>query len=270
MPTTTADVIARVRTELGDLGAGFLKSFDGGHDSYETGVRNIDGSSVSVRILSGGVSTPVDPELVMLDLRTGLLSLAEPVPVGDKLLVSGTAYAMFSDAEITRFVQTAARQHCHGQTLQTRYREETTGFIRILRVAKTLSNLPEVEIDAVAILATIEALWTMLTDASSDTDISTAEGTHLPRGQRFDQIMRMIDLLTDRYKKLCQQLNVGLYRIEQGTLRRVSYMTGRYIPVFAAREYDEYGPPIRQLPDRDIPDQDESGIPSPVWGGFGY
>ncbi|WP_188187621.1 hypothetical protein [Nonomuraea sp. SYSU D8015] len=269
MPTT-ADFIARVRTEIGDLGASFLKSFDGGHDSYEVGVRNIDPATVQVRIVTNGVPAPIDPALFLLDTRTGLLTLVDPVPVGSRLAVSGTAYSMFADSEITRFVDTAARQHCHGQFLQTRFREEGTGFIKIRREKKTLANLPAIEIDCVAILATIEALWTMLTDASSDMDISTAEGTHLPRGQRWAQIMRTIDVLTDRYKQLCKQLNVGLYKIEQGTLRRVSYLTGRYVPVFAAREYDEHGLPIRQLPDRDIPDEDESGIPSPVWGGFGY
>jgi hypothetical protein len=267
---TSAEILARVRAEIGDLGEGFLKSFEGGHTEYEVGVRNIDGASVLVRTVVEGVSTPIDPEDYMLDLRTGLLILVEAPPAAAKLVVSGTAYPMFADSELERCVTTAVRQHCHGRTIQTRYREEGTGFIRIRREPITLENLPEVEIDAVAILATIEALWMIVTDASTDINVNTAEGTMLNRGQRYAQVMQMIDALTDRYKKLCQQLNIGLYRVEQSRLRRVSYMTGRLVPVFVPREYDEYGLPIREIPPRDAPNEDTSGIPSPVWGGFGY
>ena len=54
-------------------------------------------------------------------------------------------------------------------------------------------------------------------------------------------------------------------------MRRMSRTTGRLVPVFESREYDESGPPIRKLPPRGNRDEDADGPASPFWsGGWGY
>jgi hypothetical protein len=65
-------------------------------------------------------------------------------------------------------------------------------------------------------------------------------------------------------------LGVGLYAIEVTNLRRVSRTTGRLVPLFREREYDDYTLPERILPPIGPGHQndDESGVPSHTWGGY--
>ena len=56
---------------------------------------------------------------------------------------------------------------------------------------------------------------------------------------------------------------------EMSTLRRVSRLNNRLVPVFEDREYDDYQLPIRLLPPIDARNEDESGIPSPLWSAYG-
>lgn len=139
------------------------------------------------------------------------------------------------------------------------------GVIRYAVDAVGLNNLPDIEEPLVALLATIEALWALSTDASTDVDIQTAEGTVVPRGQRYRQILQQIDMLTEKYRSVCAQLNVGLYRIEVSNLRRVSRTTNRLIPVYVEREYDDADLPVRQIVPIDGEFLDDSGIPSPAY-----
>jgi hypothetical protein len=92
------------------------------------------------------------------------------------------------------------------------------------------------------------------------------------RGQRFAQIQTQIGMLTDRYKTLCEKMGVGLYSIEVSNLRRVSRTTGRLVPLFREREYDDHSLPQRILPPIGPGHQndDESGVPSSVFGSWGY
>jgi hypothetical protein len=66
-------------------------------------------------------------------------------------------------------------------------------------------------------------------------------------------------------------MGVGLKAPEVMDMRRVSRTTGRLVPIFEDREYDEHGPPIRKLPPRGNRDEDPDGPASPFWsGGWGY
>jgi hypothetical protein len=122
----------------------------------------------------------------------------------------------------------------------------------------------------IVMLACTEAMWALATDAATDINVQTADGTSVDRGQRFAQIQKQIELLTDRYKMLCEKMGVGLYAIEVTNLRRVSRTTGRLVPIFREREYDDYSLPKRVLPPIGPGHQndDESGIPSQTWGGY--
>jgi hypothetical protein len=267
---TKASITSRVRRELGDLGQPFRVTVagDGSLDRVETGYTLFSANSLSVSRIEGAILTTLqDPDDYTVDETSGILFLKDPLAVGAVLLVEGHSYTLFSDDELGHYVDDAVLQHTHGQHINHRYRDEH-GFIKVVQAPVTLDNLPEVEELLVAILATIEALWALTTDASTDIDIQTADGTHVPRSQRYQQLRMQIDVLTEKYQDLCQQLNVGLHRIEVSNLRRVSRTTGRLVPVFREREYDDYSYPIRMLPPIDQQYADYDGPPSPAYQGY--
>lgn len=266
---TEAAIFNRVRNLLGDAGEQFRTSYrgDGSTDTYQLPVQNVSPNDLKVFIISGADLTDLTPADYTLDVRNGLLELHDVVAIDDIVVVEGLSYGLFSDEDLGVYVNDALLQHTNGRTTTIRYRN-ANGFIRYADVPLTLESLPEVEDAMVAILAALEALWALSTDASTDIDVITGEGTHLPRSQRWAQLMRQIEVLDDKYKALSQQLNVGLYRIEVSTLRRVSMQTGRLVPVFKAREYDDSRRPTRLLPPIDADNIDESGIPSPAFGWY--
>jgi len=264
-----AEIRSRVRTALGDLGDRFSLTLAGGQSSYQLGYRRV--SDLVVHELSGSTVSEISPDGYELDAYDGIIRFPEPIPDNHSLLITGREHGLFTDNELDRYIDTAVKKHCYERETVERKRNEK-GFIVYERTPITLENLPEIEESALVILATIEALWDLATDAATDVDVWTAEGTHLSRAQRYNQLMQHLDVLTQRYQTLCQQLNIGLNRIEVYTLRRVSYTTGRLVPIFREREYDEVGPgawPKRLLPPIDSPNEDESGIPSPIAGGWG-
>lgn len=203
------------------------------------------------------------PNDYALDLGNGLIKLNTVLARDVQLVVEGNSFSLFTDAEIIAFLHEALLQHTNAATDTVRYRDEH-GFIKYAHYAVTLHNLPEVEEIPVALLASTEALWALSTDASTDIDVHTSEGTFVPRSQRYSQIVSQISLLTEKYKTLCSQLNVGLYRIEISTLRRVSKTTGRLVPVYVEREFDESTMPIRIVPEIDARESDPDGPPSPA------
>lgn len=268
---TTADILNRVRIELGDMGSPFSDSFLGTGTLTMYDLTDFNVWDVTVTWIKD-----LTPQLLvegtdyLLNAQEGrifLLSTVGALPQGDRLIVQGKAGGIFSDEELTMFINDAVLQHTHGEETSSRYKD-SSGFIRFDHTAVTLANLPPVENSLISWRATIEALWVLATDAATDIDISSADGTTVPRSQRYRQLRQQIDGLTERYNDLSAQLNVGLNRIEVGKLRRVSRRTERYIPIFVSREYDDYELPRRELPPIDVNNEDKSGVASPVFGGY--
>ena len=196
----------------------------------------------------------------------GQIQLGVPVANNATLVMAGNSWSMFSDTELTTYISDALNQHCFGREIQERFRD-MMGFITYRDTPLTVSNLPAIEVPLVVMLATINTFWTLANDTASDFNISTAEGTNIDRTSQYRQIMSQIQSLTERYQELCGQLNVGVYRAETLQLRRSSYTTGRLVPVFKSREMDDHRWPTRQLPPIDHRYDDNSGDPTPVWGG---
>lgn len=269
---TTASLIERVRLTLGDQLESFRDSFrgTGSKDDYNLPARNI--TSVTVFTVGGddSIINLVENTDYTVDYTEGIIEFTTPPDVDVLYVVEGQANGIFTDAEIEQFIETALGQHLKDRTVQVRYRDGQ-GFIRYDRASMGIEDLPVEEEALVAMLATIEALWALSTDASTDIDVSTAEGTHIPRSQRWRQLISQIDILTQRYKELSLLMGVGLHAPEVLNMRRVSRTTGRLVPVFQEREYDEHGPPIRKLPPRSDRDVDQDGPANPYWsGGWGY
>lgn len=271
---TAASLLKSMRLELGDELESFRESFrgTGNKDDYNLPARNIAGpltvftvnsETNAITNLNEGTHYTVEP-------REGIITFTQP-PAKDLLVVvEGKANGIFTDDEMMHFIDAALGQHLRGRTVQRRYRDGH-GFIKYDRVGMELEDLPREEEILVTLLATIEALWALSTDAATDIDVTTAEGTHIPRGQRWRQLISQIDILTEKYKELSMAMGVGLHAPEVLNLRRVSRTTGRLVPIFAPREYDEHGPPIRKLPPRGDRDEDPDGPSNPYWsGGWGY
>lgn len=269
---TQASLINNVRLELGDQLENFRDSFrgTGSKDDYDLPAENI--TSISAFIIGGDNSITNLTENVdyTADRQRGTITFTTPPELDAQVVVEGQANGIFTDAELTTFVNNALFQHLKDRTVQVRYRDGN-GFIRYDRKPMELEDLPQEEELLVSLLATIESLWALATDASTDIDVSTSEGTHIPRGQRWRQLISQIDLLQDKYDTLSMMMGVGLKAPAVLDLRRVSKTTGRLVPIFHEREYDENGPPIRKLPPRGDRDEDPDGPDSPFWaGGWGY
>lgn len=266
---TETDILARVRVELGDISEPFRQTFrgTGTQDQFDLPVARVSSTGLNVYTVD---PVTLDMSNLLLDIDftldsdNGTLQLNQPLPQDVLLVVEGLAFGMFTDDELTQYVRDALLQHNYGQQDTTRYRDGN-GFIQYERVDKDITNLPEVEELPVALLATVTALWVLLTDAATDIDITTSEGTHIARSQRFAQLTTAVNLVTERYQNICAMLNVGLYKIEVSNLRRVSRTTGRLVPIYVEREYDETTLPIRIVPEIDQRDADPDGPPSPAY-----
>lgn len=269
---TEASLIKSIRLELGDIPEAFRDSFrgNGEKDDYDLPARNINSVNVYSIGEDGSTTQYSEPADYVIDKAKGIITFDEPPAEDVRYIVEGEANGIFTDEEIQHFLTAALSQHLKDRTVQVRYKDGH-GLIRYDRKSMELEDLPAEEEILVSILATLEALWALSTDASTDIDVTTSEGTHIPRSQRWRQLISQIDILTDKYETISNAMGVGLFAPEVLNLRRVSKTTGRLVPIFHEREYDEHGPPIRKLPPRNDRDEDRDGPESPFWsGGWGY
>lgn len=237
---TRTGLIDRLRLEMADFTYAFQATFDG--DGVTT---RLDLPYDNISKATGfSVYYQSDPNTLLLettdwtlDERNGWLVLAAAITDGDVLVVDGHYSELFSDTDLGTFIDTGFALHSHNTSL-------------------TYSTLPTVEDYLVVLVAKIEALWVMATDAAYDIDIRTVEGVSIPRSQRFAQLMALINGIQSKYDELASALNVGHGRIEMLTLRRVSRATGRYVPVYVQREVDDHNYPVRIFPPIDAPHVD--------------
>jgi len=162
----------------------------------------------------------------------GVLNLPYAPTSGAQISVTGTAYRYFTDSDISSFVNTAFTQHASTTT-------DSNGS------PVTMSTLPVIDQYPLVILASTLALYTLATDAAFDIDIISPDGVSIPRSERYRQLSEIIQQRKDQYREMCQLLNVGMYRIENFTLRRISRLTNRYVPIYRPQEVDDGSIPVR-------------------------
>jgi len=249
----------RLRLELGDFEETFQAAVqgDGFTRRFDLPAEVVRPESLSVVVATelpgGGYSAPVPTTAYTLDARAGVLLMGTP-PVNDAIVtVTGQHYQFFTDLELNTFVRSAALKHAHSSEDLQVYRD-ARGFKRFLYSNATVDSIGPVEHHAVALLAATEALEVVRTDAAYDIDVTTADGTSLPRSERFRNLGELIAEKRTIYDDLCRQLGVGLSKIEVFTVRRVSLTTGRLVPVYVAREYDDRSPtaPLRVFAPRNL------------------
>lgn len=223
----SSEIANRVRLELGDLPATFSESFvgDGASTVFNLAHYPLDLTTVVVRVNGTAVAASAEA-------RTGRVVMGTAPAAGAVITVSGTHYRYFSPEDMSTFIDSAVETHIN---------KRTDKFGRPI----TLATLPSVEVYPLSLMATVQCLWALATDASFDIDINTPDGVSVPRSERFRQLMDMIQSREAQYKELSAALGVGLYSIETFTFRRISKATGRYIPVFQPQEIDDLSRPTR-------------------------
>lgn len=118
----------------------------------------------------------------------------------------------------------------------------------------TINDLPDAHADLVCLGTAIECCWALLFQFSRDIDVSTPEAIGLPLTQRFRQVEDLLSQILDKYKTKANMLGVGIEKITVGQLRRQSYTTNRYVPVYKPREWDDASFPVRIFPPIDQTD----------------
>lgn len=233
-----ADLISRVRLELGDMAREFTFNAvgDGATAEYYVNNKPVDPYTLLVTVAQQFIPAPTGYKL---EVDTGIVRFRTPVETGAAIQIHGTAFRYFSDSDITRFVNTAIEQHTYERT-------DAYGS----RV--TVDSIPAVEEYPLAILATIEALWVLATDSAFDINITAPDGVVIPRSERYAQLTGMIAQRSEQYKSLCAQLNIGLWRIQMGNLRRVSRRTNKLVPIYLAQEFDDGRKPERVYVQNDL------------------
>jgi hypothetical protein len=154
--------------------------------------------------------------------------------LGKRLLIAGYHHTWFADSDIARAVDSIATE-----VLYT-----TPG--------KEISDLPDSHLEVLEIGAVVHLLWSLLIELALDIDVQTPEGISIPAHQRYQQMLQMMQYWEGEYTDRAASLGLGYGAMEIFQLRRVSYTTGRYVPVFVNREIDDRRWPKRVYPP--IPD----------------
>lgn len=249
-------VLNLARINLSDMGTSFQAQvfgddkstrFDLPYELIETDPAKltvtINDSGVLSRLMQG---TPPYPGQYSIEPRQGVITLGSPLLATQTLYVQGIHYSKYTTNDLNLFMDAAFAQHTKGRTISTQ--TVVSGFTTFSSTPYTWDTLPVVEQYPLSLLVALEALWGEVAGASNEIDVSTPEGMHIPEGQRFQQLLAAIQPLEAQYKELCAMMNIGLYRIEMFTLRRVSRMTGRLVPVYVEQEWDDNNPPTRIYP----------------------
>jgi hypothetical protein len=226
-----ADLLSRTRLELGDAPKQFTftETGDGSTKDFYVKVKPLDVDTLVVTVNG----TPVaNPSGYTLEADLGMIHFVNAPANNSAIRVQGSHFRYFTDTDLTTFINTAVEQHTYNRT---------DGYGNQV----TLAKLQAVEEYPLVILSTIEALWALATDASFDINIFAPDGVTIPRSERFHQLSNMIQQRQMQYKELCSALNIGLWRLEIGTLRRVSKRTNKLIPVYMPQESDDPRKPER-------------------------
>lgn len=228
---TLADLVSRTRLELGDLPKEFRWSGtgDGVTKDFNVKVKPLDPTTLVVKVNGVPVAQPVG---YTVEQDHGVFHFQPAPALNAVITIEGTHYRYFTDEDIELFVETAVEQHTYNRT---------DGYGSQI----TLAKLPAVEDYPLAILAACEALWALATDAAFDINIFAPDGVTIPRSERYHQLVGMIAQRMEQYRMLCSALNIGLWRMEVGTLRRVSRRTNKLVPIFMPQEIDDARRPER-------------------------
>jgi hypothetical protein len=179
-----------------------------------------------------------------LDARNGVIKIHDAPDAAEGIYVIGYYQSWFLDEDLEFYAETVFNEHMY-------HRVDAYG----------LQDLPVEEKQLIGMGTVMYAYWSLLTEFSTEIDVSTPEGINIPASQRFHQVQSMFQYWKQKYDEYAAALDVGILKIEVKDLRRVSRLTNRYVPMFRGREVDDPRPPVRVYPPID------SNVKSPEEGG---
>lgn len=246
-----SDLISRTRLELGDqpIQFTFKATGDGSTKDFTLQCKPVDPSTLYITVNGTAATTPAN---YTLEQDIGVVHFVTAPANNAAIVITGTRYRYFTDTDIIKFINTAVEQHTYN-------RSDSYGS------QVTLGRIATVEEYPLCILSVIEALWVLATDAAFDINITAPDGVVIPRAQRYQQLTNMIQQRWEQYKQLCAQLNIGLWRIEMGTLRRVSRKTNKLIPIYMPQEIDDSRRPERIYLQNDMTGRNTPQPYNQVW-----
>ena len=247
MSTTMEELVGGARIYLRDYPQ-FFEVDQGPLDTLTIRLPHplVSPSSLQVYISDPYADPPVPAVLTtawQLDERNGLLKLTDPTFLGKRLLVSGYHYTWFADSDLAFHMKQVLAEVSYSH-------------------AGGLAALSPVHAEVIMLGGVVHALWGLAIELSLDIDVSTPEGMFIPARQRYQQVLQLMQHLETLFTEKSAMLNMGLGGLEQFKLRRVAKLTGRYVPVYVNREFDDPRWPKRVYPP--IPDYAAGAASEPI------
>ena len=149
-----------------------------------------------------------------LDSRNGLVKFSDTSAMGKGSVVAGQYFTWFSDEELAFHMRNVVAEHSYGRPSLT---EQTISLL---------------EWEVIQMGTVVHALWSLCVELALDIDVSTPEGMFIPARQRYAQAWQMMQYYENEYNTRAAELNIGLGSLDVYRLRRVAYMTNRYVPVY--------------------------------------
>lgn len=245
------EIIDGARTYLRDTARFFNATIvvDGVARTFDVGHRNISKNNLSVRGTNGtttingalvgtGVAAGATTFVYDVDERNGLVRIVNDITAvngnaGYTHIIEGYYYEWLADQDMWFFANNIVAEHAHN-------REDFS-----------LDGVSDTEADCMTLGTAVEACWSLLAEYSRDVDVNTPEAVALPVSQRFQHVTSLMFGpmgLIEKYKTKANMLGIGLERIEVFELRRRSRTTGRLVPVYREREWDDARRPQRVFP----------------------
>lgn len=238
MSTLTDDFIQVTRDRLADPRRFFSQEITGKGNTktYRLQAINVDPKGLDVT-----VNAERRDDFTLESEEGYIRFLTNPPAMGDAILVEGFYWDWFTDTSLSRYIGYAIDNYQNAEG-EERFEDlfiENPDFRNVLAMA-----------------AAVEALWAEWTTAARQIDTASPE-VSIPVRQRFEQLERLLQAKLEELRKAEEALNIGRYKIEMLTLRRVSRTTGRLVPIFKPQEYDD----IDFYPERILPPIDDGYVP---------
>jgi hypothetical protein len=240
-------------TEIASTARSFLRDFPK-YFEMEAGPLNVltirlphplvSPASVQVYVNDPDAGSTALTKKWLLDERNGLLKLTDESLLDKRVTVAAYHYTWFTDADLAMHASQAAEEVAYSS-------------------GGDPDNISGIYTEVTAMGAVVRALWSLALEFSFDIDVSTPEGMFIPARQRFAQVIQMMQYWEGEYNTRAAALNIGLGALEVFRLRRVAYLTNRYVPVYQEREIDDPRPPHRlypPIPDGSLPELASGGL----------
>lgn len=171
-------------------------------------------------------------EAFTLDRRNGVVQIHDPDSLAMGVYFSGYHYEWFLEEDLNFYADIVMAELSNGRVDKPDY-----------------GSFTPAELNVAAMGAVAYALFSLMTEFSTEIDISTPEGMMIPAHMRFQQVQSMYQYWSQKFSHSASMLDIGLDRFEMFNLRRVALTTGRYVPSFREREVDDPRPPVRVFPE---------------------